>query len=55
MFVDGGAAAAESPGLPGDGGYLLHAESLAFTHPATGERMRLHAPPPPGLVSAATA
>nr|WP_153867054.1 MULTISPECIES: RluA family pseudouridine synthase [Myxococcaceae] len=49
VFAEGGLPRAESPGLPGDGGYLLHAESLAFTHPLTGERLHLHAPPPPEL------
>lgn len=49
LFAAGGLPLAEHPGLPGDGGYLLHAESLAFTHPRSGERLRLHAPPPPGL------
>jgi 23S rRNA pseudouridine1911/1915/1917 synthase len=34
------------PGLPGDGGYLLHAERLQFTHPATRKRMTLAAPAP---------
>lgn len=37
------------PGLPGDGGYLLHAEKLQFTHPVTGERMSVTATPPPEL------
>lgn len=37
------------PGLPGDGGYLLHAERLQFAHPTTGQRMTLTAPPPPLL------
>ena len=37
------------PGLPGDGGYLLHAERLQFSHPATGQRMTLTAAPPPQL------
>ncbi len=37
------------PGLPGDGGYLLHAERLEFQHPASGMRMSLTAPPPPAL------
>jgi 23S rRNA pseudouridine1911/1915/1917 synthase len=49
MFAVGGVPREHAPGLPGDGGYLLHAETLAFTHPLTGERLRLHAPPPPGL------
>ncbi len=50
MYCAGGLPRAEDPGLPGDGGYLLHAEWLAFTHPLSGERMRLHAPPPAQLV-----
>jgi 23S rRNA pseudouridine1911/1915/1917 synthase len=37
------------PGLPGDGGYLLHAERLQFAHPISGKQMSLHAPPPPSL------
>jgi 23S rRNA pseudouridine1911/1915/1917 synthase len=49
LFAAGGLPHVESPGLPGDGGYLLHAESLVLTHPRTGERLQLHAPPPPGL------
>jgi len=46
LFVAGGLPRAEHPGLPGDGGYLLHAESLVFAHPVSGARMQLHAPPP---------
>jgi 23S rRNA pseudouridine1911/1915/1917 synthase len=37
------------PGLPGDGGYLLHAHSLTFPHPITGETIRLEAPLPLGF------
>jgi len=37
------------PGLPGDGGYLLHAHYLQFIHPATGQRIDLEAPVPSGL------
>lgn len=37
------------PGLPGDGGYFLHAARLEFAHPATGERLTLTATPPPEL------
>ncbi len=44
-----GGALKHHPGLPGDGGYLLHAEKLQFTHPLTGERMSLAATPPPEL------
>ena len=31
------------PGLPGDGGYLLHAQFLNFSHPITGEQIHLEA------------
>jgi 23S rRNA pseudouridine1911/1915/1917 synthase len=37
------------PGLPGDGGYLLHAERLEFEHPTTGRQMIVTAAPPPPL------
>jgi 23S rRNA pseudouridine1911/1915/1917 synthase len=37
------------PGLPGDGGYLLHAQSLKFPHPITGEQIHLEAPLPSGF------
>ena len=37
------------PGLPGDGGYLLHAHILRFLHPATGAEIVLEAPLPRGL------
>ena len=34
------------PGLPGDGGYFLHAEFLKFKHPITEEQINLEAPLP---------
>jgi 23S rRNA pseudouridine1911/1915/1917 synthase len=37
------------PGLPGDGGYLLHAQFLVFQHPITGEHIDLEAPLPSGF------
>ncbi len=39
------------PGLPGDGGYFLHAQFLKFRHPATGEQITLAAPLPSGFSS----
>ena len=39
------------PGLPGDGGYLLHAEKLAFAHPTTGAPTTLVARPPQALLT----
>ena len=37
------------PGLPGDGGYLLHAQFLKFRHPVTGEQINLEAALPSGF------
>jgi 23S rRNA pseudouridine1911/1915/1917 synthase len=37
------------PGLPGDGGYFLHAQYLKLQHPITGEQLHLEAASPPGL------
>ncbi len=37
------------PGLPGDGGYFLHAQYLKFRHPITGELINLEATLPPGF------
>ena len=37
------------PGLPGDGGYFLHAQFLKFHHPITGERINLEAALPAGF------
>jgi 23S rRNA pseudouridine1911/1915/1917 synthase len=39
------------PGLPGDGGYLLHAQFLKFHHPSTAKPITLEAPLPSGLSS----
>jgi 23S rRNA pseudouridine1911/1915/1917 synthase len=37
------------PGLPGDGGYLLHAQFLKFHHPISGEQIHLEAALPSGF------
>jgi 23S rRNA pseudouridine1911/1915/1917 synthase len=37
------------PGLPGDGGYFLHAQFLKFQHPVTGEQIHLEAALPSGF------
>ncbi|MGB9492917.1 MAG: RluA family pseudouridine synthase, partial [Terriglobales bacterium] len=37
------------PGLPGDGGYFLHAQFLKFQHPITGEKINLEAALPSGF------
>lgn len=48
-LYEAGGGLRPDPGLPGDGGYHLHAERLEFAHPATGRRITLVAPPPPSL------
>ncbi len=40
------------PGLPGDGGYFLHAQFLKFQHPITGEQINLEAALPSGFLIA---
>jgi 23S rRNA pseudouridine1911/1915/1917 synthase len=37
------------PGLPGDGGYLLHAQYLKFRHPISGKEIHLEAALPSGF------
>lgn len=49
LFAPGGLPRPDAPGLPGDGGYLLHAEALAFLHPISSRRIELYAAPPPQL------
>ncbi|WP_420595709.1 RluA family pseudouridine synthase [Deinococcus sp.] len=46
LYAAGGLPLPELPGLPGDGGYHLHAHELRFIHPVSGKRMELIAPPP---------
>lgn len=50
LYCEGGVIK-HQPGLPGDGGYLLHAERLAFAHPLTGTPMTLEARPPMALLA----
>ncbi|OLV19275.1 RluA family pseudouridine synthase [Deinococcus marmoris] len=49
LYGAGGLPLADLPGLPGDGGYLLHAHRLGLVHPVTGQEMVLTAPPPASL------
>lgn len=53
LYASGGRPRAVAPGLPGDGGYLLHARALTVTHPTTAAALRLEAPLPPALRAAA--
>lgn len=48
-LYEAGGGVKPNPGLPGDGGYLLHAERLQFMHPVTGLQMNVIATPPPEL------
>lgn len=48
-LYEAGGGLKRHPGLPGDGGYLLHAEQLHFAHPVTAKPMSLIAPPPASL------
>jgi 23S rRNA pseudouridine1911/1915/1917 synthase len=50
LYGPGGVPLADHPGLPGDGGYFLHAEHLRFRHPGSGAPMDLWAPPPAELL-----
>jgi 23S rRNA pseudouridine1911/1915/1917 synthase len=49
LYGVGGLPLAEGAGLPGDGGYLLHAERLVFLHPILKTQMDIEALPPPEL------
>lgn len=42
---------ADHPGLPGDGGYWLHAQFLNLQHPVSGASLQLEAALPPGFPS----
>jgi 23S rRNA pseudouridine1911/1915/1917 synthase len=46
LYGAGGQPLQSLPGLPGDGGYFLHAYRLAFVHPMTGTWTVLLAPAP---------
>jgi 23S rRNA pseudouridine1911/1915/1917 synthase len=48
-LYDVGGVLKSDPGLPGDGGYLLHAWQLQFAHPVTQSVLTLVSAPPPGL------
>ena len=51
LYGPSGQPLATLPGLPGDGGYLLHAQFLKFHHPITGEPIQLEAALPSGFLS----
>jgi 23S rRNA pseudouridine1911/1915/1917 synthase len=49
LYAGGGMPKALAPGLPGDGGYLLHARRLSLRHPLTRGSLTVTAPLPAGL------
>ncbi len=46
LYASGGHPRIDQPGLPGDGGYWLHAKRLILEHPGSGARIDLQAPLP---------
>jgi 23S rRNA pseudouridine1911/1915/1917 synthase len=51
LYGFGGQPLENLPGLPGDGGYFLHAQFLKFQHPITGDQINLEATLPSGFSS----
>ncbi|ACO47268.1 RluA family pseudouridine synthase [Deinococcus deserti] len=49
LYGPGGHPLPDLPGLPGDLGYLLHAHTLSFTHPVSGQVITVTAPAPSAL------
>ncbi len=52
LYVAGGRPPAGTRVLPGETGYLLHAHTVRFVHPASGMLLDLTSPPPAALVTA---
>lgn len=49
LYAAGGLPRPDLPGLPGELGYVLHAEQLRLTHPLNGRVVTLRATPPEAL------
>jgi 23S rRNA pseudouridine1911/1915/1917 synthase len=49
LYGSGGMPKADGTALPGDGGYLLHAERLRLVHPLSGVPLEICAAAPPAL------
>lgn len=49
LFIAGGGFRASGTALPGDTGYLLHAERIRLTHPTNRTPVEIWCCPPPGL------
>ncbi len=46
LYTTGGGLAGKGTALPGDAGYLLHAESLCFVHPVGNDILSVYCHPP---------
>jgi 23S rRNA pseudouridine1911/1915/1917 synthase len=46
FYAAGGRPRTDWTAVPGDGGYVLHAERLVFAHPVSGKAMAPRATPP---------
>jgi len=46
LYAAGGQPRDDQPGLPGDGGYWLHAKRLVLEHPVSGVRLEFRSPLP---------
>lgn len=51
LYVRGGVPSQQTRALPGDPGYLLHAQEISFRHPRTGRSVTVECEPPPPLRS----
>jgi 23S rRNA pseudouridine1911/1915/1917 synthase len=50
IYAPGGLPREQNPGLPGEGGYRLHARRLRLVHPQSGEAVEWVAQPPAGFL-----
>ena len=50
IYTSGGLPREQDPGLPGEGGYRLHARRLGLRHPQSGEAKEWIASPPAGFL-----
>jgi 23S rRNA pseudouridine1911/1915/1917 synthase len=51
LYASGGLPRAHDPGLPGDGGYLLHGHRIQCAHPTRAATLTVEAPPPGALAT----
>jgi 23S rRNA pseudouridine1911/1915/1917 synthase len=53
FYAAGGVPRADARVGPGEGGFLLHSHRLLLTHPVSGRKLELEAPPPRELATSA--